>query len=1060
MAADDELGLSLPERFEAVVERHRLRPAFVGAAWQPNYGELNSAANRLAHAVLDRGGQQGDRVAIAMELGAPAVTAMLAVLKAGRTVVALNPTDPPARLREILQDSEASLIVSDEPHRALAAELAPRIEALHIEDCGRGERTHNPRIPISEREGAFLSYTSGSTGRSKGVVQTHGYVYDHVRRYSPPMQFVAEDRILLLSSFAVSLGIGTTWCALFNGAALCPFPVAVKGVTGLADWMTEQRITVYVSSASLFRHFVQTLPPGVAFPDMRVVRLTAEAVEHEDYKAFCRHFPPHCAFVNGLSLTEAGNVANLRLAHGDIAPVGRLPVGRVSEGIEVILVDERGGPVARGETGEIVVKGRRLAAGYWRDDALTAARFSDWSDEFGYGAVRTGDLGRFNAEGLLEFLGRKDDRVKIRGYRIELSEVEAALRRLPDMADAAVCVFEQPARGAQLVAYVVPRPSQQFAPATVRRRLRSVLPDSMVPSIVMIVERLPYSAQGKIDRRALMTLHPPLPARTGADRTLTGVESLLCEIWQDAFHLAGLGPQDDFFELGGDSLVAAVIAAGVHAATRIELNLQYFSDHPTIERLASVIEEMRKGNPGQTAPALVRIARDGALPLSSAQERIWDMCRDQEVAAKFLAFSRHQIEGPLDVRAFHKCLTAIFRRHEILRTTFPESRGGPTLLIGEPAPAPLTFINLSETPGAEAQAEQIFEQEKAKPFDLARDLPLRFVLVRLRSDLHWLLRIAHHIVTDKHSWDVIANELGLLYEAELAGESSPLPEFEPLQYCDYVAWQRSRSSDHAAYREMIAWWKTAIAGATASELPFERRKVLPDVAPTEGVIFFKLKSAASKRLGALRREQGATYFVVRLAAFVAVLVAESGRSDAVIGGYVSLRNQLPLQNMLGDFSNVVIYRYRLEPSLGFRAWVSQVQKRYVETEAHCVLPHEQLRMELARAGVDLPLPHVIFLGYEPERPVRFGGLRMTNLGTGPNTMPWGFTFSPKGDDDDDDGLVSFDAARYEPAGVRKTIDRYCRLLELASAEPDRSVGDLLKMTGSGGWRAWLPRYLW
>jgi amino acid adenylation domain-containing protein len=1040
-------GLSLPERFESVAARHRLRPAFGAGAWQPTYEELNDATNRVAHGLLDRGGFPGDRVAILMEHGAPAVAAMLAVLKAGRVMVGLNPTDPPARLRQILEDSEASLIVSDATHKNAAAELAPTIDAICIEDFRRGARIHNSKIPISHRDAAVLAYTSGSTGRPKAVVQTHGYFLDHVRRFSAPMQIVAEDRIVLLGSLAGSLGVGTALCSLLHGAALCPFPAMAKGVTGLTDWMISQRVTVYSSSSSLFRHFMRTIEQGVTFPDVRIVRLTSEQAEHEDFKAFCQHFADRCVFVHGFSSTEGGNIANLRLTRRDAVSEGRIPVGDVSEGIQVALVGEQDRPVDRGQTGEIVVKCRYLAAGYWRDDALTAAKFSDWTDEYGYQTLHTGDLGRFNSECQLEFIGRKDGRVKVRGYRIELSDVEEALRLLPDVANVAVCVFEQPERGPLLVAYVNLRSGCACTPATLRRRLGSVLPGYMIPSLFVMVDRFPLTPQAKIDRSALLISHPPLPARGRTGRAKTTTESRLCEIWEEAFNIAGIGPQDDFFELGGDSLIAAIIAAGVHAFTGVELNLEHFGDHPTIAQLARVIDETRNSAIGQTTPILVRIPRDGALPLSHIQERIWNFCRVPEVAAKYAVIKRHKIEGLLNVGTFHECLTYLFHRHETLRTYFPERNGRPTAVIRAPATAPLRFIDLSETSNAEEQAAKLLDQEAKKPVDVTQSPPLRFILVRLRSDLHWMMHVSHHIIADQQSWGIFVHELGLLYEAKRAGEKPPLSELEPLQYCDYAAWRRKVLSDRSLYQDTINWWKETFAERPQPpKLPFKRTRLRPDVAPPDGEISWRLDQDVSERLGALRRENGATHFIVRLAAFTAFLAAETGNPDVVVGGYVSRRNQLVLQRMLGDFADLVTFRYHLDPACNFRDWLSFVRRRFTETEAHCQVPYEQIRNELLHDGIRLPDPQIIFHRREEFLSARFGGLRLTPVVEKPRTMPWGLTLILMGHDDDDRYLTRFNAGIYDPAGVREMIDRYRRVLDVVSRAPDRPVCELLEMS--------------
>lgn len=1041
---------SLPKRFERVVALHGSRPVFGAGAWQPTYGELNAAANRVAHVLLDRGGNPGDRIALLIEHEAAMLAAMLAALKAGKIVVPLNPADPPARVRQIVEDSQAALIVSDAANRKLAVDIAPASASLvSFEDHRADERVHNPEVPFSPLQPALLVYTSGSTGRPKAVMPTHRYVLDHIRRgYSEVMRFLPEDRVVLLSPLSGLLGISTAWGALLSGAVLFPFPAAQKGVTGFADWLIGKGITIFISSTSLFRHFMRTLDEDVTFPQVRAVRVTSEPANSDDFKAYCRHFTDLSVFVHGLSASEAGNVANLRLTRADIVSEGRLPVGHVADGIEVALVGEHGQQVGRGETGEIVVRSRYLPAGYWRDDALTAEKFSDWTEPWGFQTLRSGDLGRFNSKGLLELVGRKDGRVKIRGFRIELAEVEEALLQHPDVENAAVCAVDRPKRGAQLVAYVVPRPGHPCTAAELRRAMRGALPEYMVPSAFFPIDRIPQTAQAKVDRGMLLKLHPPVQTLGRGDETKTKIEVLLAGLWEEAFNIEGVGRQDDFFELGGDSLIAAVIAAGVHAAAGVELNLGKFADHTTVAELARAIDDMRDTATSRNLRPLVRVSRDNPLPLSPNQERIWKFCQSPELAAKYTMTRRYLITGPLDIGILRECIGYLFKRHEILRTTFSTVNKRPVQVIHPPSPAPLTLLDLSGVADAEDEASRLFDKDGTPIVDLTQ-LPLtRFLLVRIRENVHWMNRVDHHILSDIWSRNVFFHELGLLYEARLAGEPPPLPEFEPVQFCDYAAWRREAIADQTAYRDTLAWWKNLFSEPVRPvELSFRRAKPRSGLTPGEGIISWGLGRGISRRLGELGRKEGATFFTVRLAVFVALLAAETGDPNVVVGTYVTNRSRVELQKMLGYFSDLTLLRFRFEPNRSFRDWLSIVRKRLVDTEAHCDLPYELLREGLLGERVTLPEVRVIFQKSDVDPPGQFGGLRVTLLDQPRRTMPWGFTMLVK-EHHDDDQEAQFDAELYDPAGVRVLIERFRRLFDAVSRYPALPVRELLAMSES------------
>ncbi len=467
-AARAEVETTIPARFEALAARMGARQAIGSGSWQATYDELNGAANRLAWMLLSRGVVRGDRVALLMRHDGPQMAAVLGVLKAGGIVVVLNPSDPPARLRGILADAGSSVVVADESNRTLAEEIARERGHVVLFDATADGPADNPKVDAAPGDVAFLIYTSGSTGKPKAVMQTHRAILHNIRRLTRGMSLVAVDRITLLASLSGGQGVATMWCALLNGAALCPFPTMEKGVTGLAEWLEERRITVYVSAASLFRHFMRTLGEKT-IPGVRLVRLGAEPATADDFAEFRKHFCDPCMLFNSLSSSETGNILQLLLPRSAAVGSGVLPVGYPPEGVEILLLDEAGAEVPHGEPGLMTVRGRYLSPGYWGDAARTAERFSGAADAAGVRLFKSGDRARRLLDGSLVFAGRNDARVKICGYRVELAEIEGALDRQEGVAKASVCV-----RGAgegedrQLVAYVLLRGGCECTAETLR----------------------------------------------------------------------------------------------------------------------------------------------------------------------------------------------------------------------------------------------------------------------------------------------------------------------------------------------------------------------------------------------------------------------------------------------------------------------------------------------------------------------------------------------------------------------------------------------------------------
>jgi amino acid adenylation domain-containing protein len=593
--SDENLGnveQSLPECFAQIVARHPSRPAIGPGEWRPTYAELNAAANRLAHVLLTRGGAPGDRVALLMRHDAPLIAAILAVLKAGRIVVVLNPGDPPARLKQILEDAGPGAIIADSANHELAGQIVEKNQRIvRFEEHLTGP-AHDPEIKVAPEAIAFIIFTSGSTGRPKGVMQSHRSIRHNVFRLSRGMRLQAEDRISLLAAPSGGQGLSTLWCALLNGAALCPFPTMEKGVTGLSEWIKEGKITVFISSVSIFRHFIRSLKDGEDFPAVRLVRFGSEPATADDLAALRKHFPAQCVLLNSLSSTETGNITQHLFMPGDGVAPGRLPTGWVVPGIELRLLDEQGREVGEGEIGEITVASQFLSPGYWRNESLTAERFSNDHGPGNDRSFHTGDLGRRTADGSLMFMGRKDARVKIHGYRIELSEIEDALVHQPEVEGAVVGTFETPNNDAQLVAYVVPRPGRECTAETLRRILRSTLPGYMVPASFVFLEKFPLTPHGKIDRQALRTLaRKPNTLRGHRPKPRDFIEGKLAQIWEAILEISPIGRHDDFFDLGGTSIQSAQVLARIDEEYGTSLPPSTLVEHETIEKLAALLTD-------------------------------------------------------------------------------------------------------------------------------------------------------------------------------------------------------------------------------------------------------------------------------------------------------------------------------------------------------------------------------------------------------------------------------------------------------------------------------------
>jgi len=642
---------SVTERFAEQLGRYPDKPALAGTPWQPSFRELDAAATATAGVLAGRGGAVRGPVCLLMAHDAPLIAAMLGVLKAGHSIVVCNPSDPPERLDRIRRQVEPWIALVDGRNRALA-QAAGFADPLVVPDAPLISTDASNPPPVEPDDLAAVMYTSGSTGQPKGVMHTHHTLLHTALRHVNGLGLRPDDRVALLASPSGGQGMGTTWMTLMSGGTLCPFPVMDRGVAGLPDWLRENRITVLGMSASLFRHLGRALD-GDAFPDLRLLRLGSEQVRRADFDACRRLLGEECRFANVYSLTEAGGLAHAVIGPGEEPPPGPLPVGRVAEGVEIVLVDERGRPVRPGERGEIVVRSAHLSPGYWRDEQLAAQRFSEAS---GTRELRTGDLGHIDEHGRLVVAGRRDSQVKIRGYRVEIGEVEDTLRSLPQIEAAAAHAHPTRHGDARLTAYLVARGGTRPDPAEVREEMSESLPEASIPTAFAFVEELPLNAHGKIDRDRLAKLAvSPTAAGSGSTPSGDELERTLSELWAEALELERVGRDDDFFDLGGDSLAAAEIGAGVHAALGVDLDMRAFSGHPTVAGMAELVRGLRGGPTGERG-ALTRIPRDRPVPCSFAQERIWEFSRDPRSSLNYTVAGLSFIDDAADVEMLRTAL--------------------------------------------------------------------------------------------------------------------------------------------------------------------------------------------------------------------------------------------------------------------------------------------------------------------------------------------------------------------------------------------------------------------
>ncbi|MEV4617059.1 amino acid adenylation domain-containing protein, partial [Kitasatospora sp. NPDC049258] len=755
----------------------------------------------------------------------------------------LDPAHPTTRLDDLITDSAPHLLLLDHPQ---AQRLAPHPHTLLLEDNNPDNTPdhtadHNPDLPTTPDRLAYVIYTSGSTGKPKGVQIEHRAVADlratleHGFGVRPPAAGGPALRVAHTAPFSFDASIEQlSW--LLSGHELHLVPNDVRrDPEALIALIRSARLQVMDSTASQLELLVSLGLFGDAGYRPELVMVGGEAISPALWAAM--RATTGTRFFNLYGPTECTVDATIRPVElgGDQPSIGRpLPNTRV------YVVDRHGAPAPIGVPGELWIGGAGLARGYWNRPELTAERFLDDPFRPGERVYRTGDLGRWNADGELEFCGRIDDQVKIRGHRVELGEIAAVLSEHPGVREAVVVLRTDAGGPARLVAYAVPAGPGVDA-ASLRRFAAERLPEFMVPAAVLLLERLPLNANDKLDRNAL-----PAPAADDlVDATTyvapaTASQLALAEIWCEVLGCARVGARDDFFALGGHSLLVTQVVSRLESRLGVRVPLRAVFEAPVLERLAALVDERAAGT--DDVREIVRVPRDGALPLSFAQQRLWFLDRLVPDSAFYNMPDPYRVRGGLDVAALQSAVDTVVARHESLRTTFTEQDGTPCQLVH---PAAEVTVRVAEAPDEE-RARELAETETLAPFDLERGPLLRVLVVRVAgTDSSLLLLTLHHIISDGWSTGVLLDELSRAYAAASTGSPVELPEL-PVQYADFAAWQRAWLRDEVLEGQRT-YWSQALDGITPLELPLDRPR--PAVQSHRGATLeFTVDPATAERL--------------------------------------------------------------------------------------------------------------------------------------------------------------------------------------------------------------------
>jgi amino acid adenylation domain-containing protein len=1048
--ADYNQKQCLHQLFESVVEQTPDAVAVVFEDEQLTYSELNARANQLAHYLRSLGVKPEVLVGICVERSLPMIIGLLAILKAGGAYVPLDPSYPKEHLAYILQDTQASVLLTQVSLLEVIPQHKAKVVCLDTDwHLIEQQSQEDLFFELTTDNLAYVIYTSGSTGKPKGVQIPHIALSNFLFAMKQSPGITKEDTLLAVTTYSFDIAALELFLPIIVGGRLVitSREVALDG-TQLSATLTDCQATVMQATPATWQlllaanwdgnHQLKILCGGEVLPGYLANQLQQRC---------------HCLWnMYGPTETTIWSAASLVETFSKTVPISQ-PIANT----QIYILDQHHQLVPVGVAGELCIGGQGLARGYFHRPDLTAEKFipNPFSDKAAR-LYKTGDLARYLPTGEIEYIGRIDYQVKIRGFRIELPEIEAALSQHSAVRETVVVVRSDSADYQQIVAYVVPQKQQTLKIAELGSFLESKLPSYMQPAAFVILEALPLTPNGKIDRKALPAPEITQQSSSSYVPPTTPIENLLAGIWAEVLGIDKVGIDNNFFELGGHSLIATRVMSQIRQVFQIELPLRCLFEKPTIAGLAKEIETANKAGLGIETTKIEPIERTSELPLSFAQQRLWFLAQLEPNNPFYNIPAAVRLQGQLNYKALQQTFDEILRRHEALRTNFQTVEGQAVAVISQTKPLILPIIDISELPLAQIEVEirQQAAQEAQQPFDISSDYLLRVKLLRLDAQEHIVLLTMHHIASDAWSIDVLVQELAKLYPAFCNQQPSlrdatrtPLTEL-PIQYVDFAAWQRHWLQAQVLETQLSYWLKHLENAPKVLELPIDYPR--PAIQTYRGATYsFELSKELSASLNKLSQQQGSTLYMTLLAAFQTLLWRYTGQEDIVVGSPIANRNRAEIEGLIGFFVNTLVLRTNLAGNPSFEELLKQVREVALGAYAHQDLPFELLveQLQVERSLSHTPLFQVMFVLQNASMSVlELPGLTLTQLESDSDTAQFDLTLSMTETELGLVGSFEYNTDLFAQSSIQRMVGHLQTLLEAIVANPQQRLSDLPLLT--------------
>ncbi|HEX5874893.1 MAG TPA: amino acid adenylation domain-containing protein [Pyrinomonadaceae bacterium] len=1020
------------------------------------YGELETKVQRLTRLLLELGVSSEGIVGIFTNDPIEVISSILATLKAGGVFCPLDPKFPEKRLKVMFESVSPTWCITESQFHKKLKEIASGAisppQVILVDDGPVDEAEHHvlrlsavpdlPAKPISHSDPdapCSIYFTSGSTGRPKAIIGRLKGI-DHFARWAIEALGVGHGtRVSQLASPSFDGFLKDAFVPLCAGGVVCA-PASRDVVLDpgrLIDWLDVEQVEVLQCVPSLFRSLINEGLHSNYFEAMKYVVLAGEALPPANVKQWMDVFGERIRLLNLYGPTETTIVKVFHFVRPEDTTRASIPLGKPMRGAAVLVVDQHGQPCSVGDIGEIYIRTPYCALGYHSEPALTREVFipNPFNNDPKDIVYKTGDFGRFTEDGNLEFLGRRDQQIKVRGVRVELGEIENLLRRHDAVADIAVIDCDDADGNKFLVAYVTM--SNGRGSEHLRDYLAEHLPEEMLPSAFIELDQLPRTLNGKIDRKALPTVDIMQAQRQLETGRLNPIEEIVAGIWGEVLKVPLVRQTDNFFNLGGHSLLITHAILRVRDILKVELPIRSMFDAPTLSEFCALLQnKINESSQGELS-AIPRVSREHELALSYAQQRMWFFEHLASGSASFHIPLGVRMKGRLNHAALEQTFSEIVRRHESLRTIFPAIDDRPAQIIQPPAQFQLPVVDLSRLPREERErvVERLAQNETLRRFDLSKGPFVRPTVMRLDQQEHIVICTMHHIICDGQSFEVLIAEMSQLYGVLREGRPSSLPELT-VQYVDYAAWQRQWLQGDVL-ESRLAYWRRQLANAPQS-LSLPQRRTRRNVQTFRGARQeVTLSAELVQELRELTRREGSTLLMTMLAGYVLLVNRYTGDEDIIVGSSYANRDRPEAEKLIGILANTIMLRVNLAGASSFREVMKRVREVCLDAYTYQLSP-ELLREDLAKRGEERERLFDVWFQLEREEreKLEMEGLECEWYGVHREETKFELSLMLVERKQEITGVFEYDVDLFDDEMIAEMVKSYLRLLKQAVADPD------------------------